>query len=1463
MNDSQVNMNSSIQKSPKVIFMAQLLKPTKSWHEIAVATSNLQPSRQLKENASGIYKRLQKYAKLPASNFRSPDFLPYSSNFKNTQASQSIVDPDTFFKALEKIASIHNCQFSTTASRDSISITEIKIQGHIFVMKIKFNISTIVVEEVSCQVPGSGTLKMPVLQDYFKEKLIPICSNPEKLQYCIDQIIFLTKFCDKTMEKNYSIGTELTDNSYDKLWEFANDYLLSFHLINLNEVQYIGNDPKHSMKKQAALCLLGSLEKDLWTIFKYEKQLNQISKLNPSDIINDSSIGHLYPRCAGIPLRLDFFITPHNKLKHKSSKNKQSDSLTRPKYKTSGTLHVVPCKNQLDMNSKPAFSIIGNSDSNMELIEDKNITCITRINDNCNVCFEFRLNQRILLSKKDKFELEKITGIEQNYDCHNTMFRMIETLSPKNVEIFKPNPANHNSLTVHGHQHRWYVHDEHGQMMYAISNIKFSKISSLIEAIQLLRKCKTRETLLLSTLYKSRNSDADKNTTDVTFESSPTKMEEPTEMESPDILNRSESSKVPLQCHLWVKSVDKFKLSFGNFSMTINIGASISVETNWMYRKYTSKPDSQKKLEEIVYKTIFKTLSLPVLAEMCVLQEFKIFTKDTIRELDQTKTGNRKSTDEKGSSGHEDGKQFMYQTPQFKGKLIFAQDKVKEIKELYRQRREREKLEKTPEKKKIQNADQIMHQLRMKSKTNGGLGMEEWDDELKDPEQKILESQPGYRKFSYEANLHNENLRNEQNVKGKSSDNPELNAQISTSSQCLLSQMLMTRQNNSSCVSRSLPNNFNTINLQLEDLLTNVEGHTAEVGGVDENFVHHEPVSVDSGWADSLGSFRGGNKRSRPKVISPFLSGQTKSEDLKNKEDSSKKRLFAMNETVKTQNTQNSGQQMQNNPGNFQNPLLQNQHNQRAPAVGNNPQAAQNFPNANNLPQKIESQIKQEAGISQISSHPGNPQQHLNQPGNQQNGQNFNNYNSQGFNGFQNYQHQQNYQKMPVHNQHTQQQPPFATQAPPPAQGPPPLIRGGLNAKPGETVKTEALEEKISSEKVPALGLKLKISKTGTGFVAQHQDKDGTTPGTTPASGNSGTGSVGMATEKTAKKRSKKKSNSTESDENPKKSTAKRQRKTKAEKEAEKLQKENLEKSKNAGAAVANPVVNTGNQIPPNTGKTDVPQNQPGNIIQGNNQNTGQSMGQQQNAVQGHNNANQKVVANNQNQPQNGQNMPQNHPSHQMAHGGSQAPNYPNVPGYIPPGAPAPMGYQSGPPMGYGNPHFQNYYNRGYPPMGYPNQHYMQQQQAQQQAQQAHQQQAQQHQQQNQQQQQQHPGQNQHQMQQPQGQQHHQQQHPHQTQTQGYDNRGAAPTERSIFLKMAFEKNKSEFLSIILLFPIVHKCQLSLHGPRIKTLIPSRILLNSIFKNMKLSLSSKRQQLFEIFHYLLFGGKHQTRIHSF
>jgi hypothetical protein len=479
MNNSQVNMNSSSTPNlPKVIFMSQLLKPTKSWQEIAVATSNLQPSRHLKENASGIYNRLQKYAKSPASNFKSPEFLPYSTNFKNTpgsQTSQSIVNPETFFKALEKIASIHNCQFSTTPSRDSISITEIKIQGHIFVMIIKFNISTIVVEEVSCQVPGSGTLKMPVLQDYFKEKLIPICSNPEKLQSCIDQIIFLTKFCDRTLEKNLSIGTELTDNSYDKLWEFANDYLLSFHLINLNEVQYIGNDQNHTMKKQAAIFLMGSLEKDLWTIFKYEKQLNQLDKLNTSDIINNSSIGHLYLRCAGIPLRLDFFITPHNKLKHKSSKNKQSDSLTRPKYKTSGTLHVVPCKNQLDMNSKPAFSITGNSDSNMELVEDKNNT---RIIHNCNVCFEFRLNQRILLSKQDKFELERITGIEQNYDCHNTMFRMIETLSPKNVRIFKPNPANYNSVKVHGHEHRWYVHDEHGSV-WSIS-VSFCKISWVI-----------------------------------------------------------------------------------------------------------------------------------------------------------------------------------------------------------------------------------------------------------------------------------------------------------------------------------------------------------------------------------------------------------------------------------------------------------------------------------------------------------------------------------------------------------------------------------------------------------------------------------------------------------------------------------------------------------------------------------------------------------------------------------------------------------------------------------------------------------------------------------------------------------------------------------------------------------------------------------------------------------------------
>merc|ERR1712117_835791 len=102
---------------------------------------------------------------------------------------------------------------------------------------------------------------------------------------------------------------------------------------------------------------------------------------------------------------------------------------------------------------------------------------------------------------------------------------------------------------------------------------------------------------------------------------------------------------------------------------------------------------------------------------------------------------------------------------------------------------------------------------------------------------------------------------------------------------------------------------------------------------------------------------------------------------------------------------------------------------------------------------------------------------------------------------------------------------------------------------PNSIVKTEALENEKNASDKPGLSLKLKISKTGSGFVADLKDgKDGNTGN--PLVGSNLPPNPGNQPTTATKKRAKKnKSNSTESDENPKK--APKKRKTKAEKEAE------------------------------------------------------------------------------------------------------------------------------------------------------------------------------------------------------------------------------------------------------------------------------------------------------------------------
>merc|ERR1711976_362128 len=108
----------------------------------------------------------------------------------------------------------------------------------------------------------------------------------------------------------------------------------------------------------------------------------------------------------------------------------------------------------------------------------------------------------------------------------------------------------------------------------------------------------------------------------------------------------------------------------------------------------------------------------------------------------------------------------------------------------------------------------------------------------------------------------------------------------------------------------------------------------------------------------------------------------------------------------------------------------------------------------------------------------------------------------------------------------------------------------------GSIVKTEAPDNEKNDK--PGLSLKLKISKTGTGFVADLKDgKDGNA--SNPLAGNNSLPpNPGNQTQTAAapKKRAKKnKSNSTESDENPKK--APKKRKTKAEKRLKNWRKKN------------------------------------------------------------------------------------------------------------------------------------------------------------------------------------------------------------------------------------------------------------------------------------------------------------------
>merc|ERR1712014_176442 len=126
----------------------------------------------------------------------------------------------------------------------------------------------------------------------------------------------------------------------------------------------------------------------------------------------------------------------------------------------------------------------------------------------------------------------------------------------------------------------------------------------------------------------------------------------------------------------------------------------------------------------------------------------------------------------------------------------------------------------------------------------------------------------------------------------------------------------------------------------------------------------------------------------------------------------------------------------------------------------------------------------------------------------------------------------------------------------------------------GSIVKTEAPDNEKNDK--PGLSLKLKISKTGTGFVADLKDgKDGNA--SNPLAGNNSLPpNPGNQTQAAApKKRAKKnKSNSTESDENPKK--APKKRKTKAEKKAEELEKEKMA-AKNNNAMGNNSNQNIGN----------------------------------------------------------------------------------------------------------------------------------------------------------------------------------------------------------------------------------------------------------------------------------------------
>ena len=215
---------------------------------------------------------------------------------------------------------------------------------------------------------------------------------------------------------------------------------LSDNLLNLNEFFTLSST---RLAKAAAILLLQFLESSVLLAAGQDFSQN---------------LGNVTKRSGGVPMKLEYYISPYEKLKMLQNRSFSSKS---------GTLHI---KSSKKLNA-------------LETSEGQK-TSTTEIT----AAFSFVFASPVVLTLKEYNQVLKMTTAPQSCEKQTSFFELLLSNS-QTLE---------STVIVQGEEQKWHIHDECFDQAVSLSCFNFTKLSELQEMISFLRTVHLRQDFLLS-----------------------------------------------------------------------------------------------------------------------------------------------------------------------------------------------------------------------------------------------------------------------------------------------------------------------------------------------------------------------------------------------------------------------------------------------------------------------------------------------------------------------------------------------------------------------------------------------------------------------------------------------------------------------------------------------------------------------------------------------------------------------------------------------------------------------------------------------------------------------------------------------------------------------------------------------------------------------------------------------------